>query len=139
MSKIIDYSQSKIICYDGICNFCNRWVSLLLKLDKKNHFKYLWLQSETAKSILSKHQFDATHVSTIVYLNKGKLYTKSTAVIKILSDLKGMWILTKLLLLIPKIIRDTIYIIIARYRYQLFGKQDSCKRPNVNQENQFIS
>ena len=50
-----------------------------------------------------------------------------------------MWMLTKLLLLIPKIIRDTIYIIIARYRYQLFGKQDSCKRPDINQENQFIS
>ncbi|MBH38179.1 hypothetical protein CL658_04010 [bacterium] len=139
MAKTVEYSQLKIICYDGICNFCNRWIFLLLKLDKKNRFKYLWLQSETAKALLRKHQFDTTKLSTIVYLNKGKLYTKSTAVIKILSDLKGFWVLSKILLLIPTIIRDTLYIIIARYRYQLFGKKSSCKRPDVNHENQFIS
>ena len=139
MTTEINYSQSKIICYDGICNFCNSWVSLLLTLDKKNRFKYLWLQSDTAKNILAEYPINTKKLSTIAYLKKGKLYTKSTAVIKILSDLKGIWILTSILLLVPLFLRDSLYIIIARYRYKVFGKQNSCKRPNVTQENQFIS
>ena len=128
-----------IICYDGVCNFCNFWVSLLIQYDKKKRFNYLWLQSETATKLLEKSTLTQADLNTIIYLRKGKIYTQSTAIIKIISDLKGFWIIIKLCYLIPKPIRDLVYNVIASVRYKLFGKQTSCQRPPVDQLDQFIS
>ena len=128
-----------IICYDGVCNFCNFWVSLLIQYDKKKRFNYLWLQSETATKLLANSSLTPADLNTIIYLRKGKIYTQSTAIIKIISDLKGFWIMIKLCYLIPKPIRDLVYNVIASVRYKLFGKQTSCQRPPVDQLDQFIS
>ncbi|MBI59860.1 hypothetical protein CL657_01425 [bacterium] len=128
-----------IICYDGVCNFCNFWVSLLIKYDKKKHFKYLWLQSQTATKLLANSTLTPADLNTIIYVRKGKIYTQSTAIIKIISDLKSFWIMIKLCYLIPKPIRDLVYKVIATVRYKLFGKQTSCQRPPVDQLDQFIS
>ena len=74
-----------IICYDGVCNFCNFWVSLLIKYDKKKRFKYLWLQSQTATKLLAKSTLTPADLNTIIYLRKGKVITQSAAIIKIIS------------------------------------------------------
>ncbi len=132
------YPHQKIICYDGVCNLCNSWVSQLINLDKKKQFRYIWLQSETAHTLFKKQNFNTKTLSTVAYLKNNNLYTKSTAIILIIADLKGIWSLAKILLLIPTFIRDFIYKIIAKYRYNIFGKQTQCQRPSNEHLDLFI-
>ena len=58
----------KTILYDGVCNFCNSWVDLILKLDAKKQFSFCALQSERGQSILEKVGKEKGDISSVVYV-----------------------------------------------------------------------
>ncbi len=125
----------KIILFDGVCNLCNNTVTFIIKRDVSNEFKFASLQSTFAKEKLEGSGID--DLSTIVFFDNDKLYVKSSAVIRILRELKGYrWI--GVLLLIPVGIRDFFYKWVANNRYKFFGKQDSCMLPSKDILDKFI-
>ena len=125
-----------IIFFDGVCNFCNFWVNFILKRDKKRYFRFAPLQGETAAKMLagiSKDKYD----SVILFENE-KQYTGSTAVLRISRKLDGGWKLIYALIIIPGIIRDPLYKLIANNRYKLFGKKDACMVPSADVKDRFL-
>ena len=127
----------KIVLFDGICKLCNYSVKFIIKKDLNNHFKFSSLQSEFSKKTLAKNHLNHLKLSTIVLIEQNQVYTKSTAVLKILTHLKGYkW--TRFFLFIPKSIRDFIYDLISRNRYSLFGKNNSCMIPSKDLAEKFI-
>jgi len=125
--------MQRVVVFDGLCGFCNRSVNLLMKLDRKKRLKYTSLQGEYVKTLEIEPDIDS-----IVFYEDGALYYKSTAILKILESLGGMWILINIFYLIPCILRDFIYDIIAKYRYRIFGKMESCRVPNEGEEELFL-
>jgi len=123
----------RIIIFDGICGLCNKSVNILLKLDKKKVFRYTPLQGEYVKTLELK-----PYIDSIVFYENGTLYYKSTAILKILRSLGGIWILTNVFYIIPRVMRDFIYDIIAKYRYKIFGKMESCRMPKKGEQSLFI-
>lgn len=125
--------QEKIIIFDGICRFCNKSVDILIKLDRHKRFKYTSLQGNFIKTIPLKPNIDS-----IVYYTEGTLYYKSTAILKILNDLGGLWRITNIFYFLPLFIRDWLYDLIAKHRYSLFGKLKQCRIPDEEEEDLFI-
>jgi len=68
-------------------------------------------------------------LSTVIYIRQGHIYTRSSAVLKILGDLGGVWHLTRIGWIIPRPIRDFLYGLISRHRYRWFGKRTTCLLP----------
>ena len=126
-----------IIFFDGVCNLCNNSVQFIIKRDKKNKFKFASLQSSFAKSNLSKH-IDVDKLESIVLLNEDKLYSKSTAALLIARELSGMWPMFYVFIIIPSFIRDWFYNVIAKNRYRIFGKKDSCMIPSPAFKEKFL-
>lgn len=126
-----------IIFFDGVCNLCNNSVQFIIKRDKKNKFKFASLQSSFAKNNLSKH-IDVDKLESIVLLNEDKLYTKSAAALLIARELSGMWPMFYVFIIIPSFIRDWFYNIIAKNRYRIFGKKDSCMIPSPAFKEKFL-
>ena len=126
-----------IIFFDGVCNLCNNSVQFIIKRDKKNKFKFASLQSSFAKNNLSKH-IDVDKLESIVLLNEDKLYTKSTAALLIARELSSMWSMFYVFIIIPSFIRDWFYNIIAKNRYRIFGKKDSCMIPSPAFKERFL-
>lgn len=124
----------KIIFFDGYCVLCNGFVDWLLKQDKNKVLQFASLQGETAKRLLGPD----IQVKTIIYLRKQQQYEKSTAVLKVLSDLGGVWKGSAIFILIPTIIRDAIYDLVARVRYQIAGKRDSCRLPTADEKQRIL-
>jgi predicted DCC family thiol-disulfide oxidoreductase YuxK len=56
----------------------------------------------------------------------------SDAVIAIYSGLGGAWRHVALVRFVPRFLRDRIYRWVARHRYELFGRRDSCWRPTAD-------
>ena len=77
-------------------------------------------------------------LESIIFYEDGTLYYKSTAILKILRSLGGIWLLSSIFYIIPEIVRDFIYDIIAKYRYDIFGKMDTCRMPNKDEAALFI-
>ena len=131
MKKLIyQYYDQKIIFFDGVCVLCNRAVDFLLKKDHKKKLKFAPMQSFYSTDFLQKIQNHPEQEDTILFYDKGKLFSKSTAVLKILSHLGFPWSALAFLMIIPRPWRDRIYDLIARNRAQWFGTREKCRIPD---------
>lgn len=132
-----------IVLYDGVCGLCNRLNQFLLKRDTHDRFRFASLQSEFASSLLKRHGVDSTDLNTVyVALENGqpgeRLLERSDAIIYVLMQLPGIWKLAAAGRVLPKILRNGIYKIVARNRYRVFGKHDSCMLPDPKHRHKFI-
>jgi predicted DCC family thiol-disulfide oxidoreductase YuxK len=115
------------VLFDGNCNLCNGLVSFIKKRDTRNRFHFVSLQSEEGKGVLLTSGLPENDSDTAVYIKDGRTFLRSSAVLHILKDLGGTLKLLYIFIIIPPIIRDFIYRLIAHNRYRLFGKRDACQ------------
>ena len=134
-----------ILLFDGICNYCNKWVNIVIKHDKKKKFKFAALQSEAGKKLLRLHSLPEDNISSFVLIENpgengagGKAYLKSTAGLIMLKHLGGMRSLAYAFIIVPRFIRDFVYNIIARSRYKWWGKRESCMIPTEDVKARFL-
>ncbi len=128
-----------IILFDGVCNLCNTSVSFLIKFDKNSKLKFSSQQSESGQKILKEINFNHTNLSSIVFVQGDQYYLKSSAILAIFKLLGGgFYVCYLLLFLIPKPIRDFFYDIVAKFRYKVFGKTETCMLPPDKWKDRFI-
>ena len=128
---------SHLFTLDGVCNLCNSFVQKVIAADNSNYFKFASLQSDSAKTLLINHP-DFKDLKTIIYLENGQIFTRSTAALKISKRLSGAWPLLQAGYILPVFIRDGIYNLIAKNRYKWFGKKDQCMIPTPNIKSKFL-
>jgi predicted DCC family thiol-disulfide oxidoreductase YuxK len=132
-------SVSPTVLYDGECGFCNRWVRFILKNDARAVFRFAPLQSRVAGLMLERCGQALDERKSIVLISDDHPYTKSRAVIEILTRLGFPWSLANALRLFPVAIRDWAYDFVARRRYTLFGTSDNCPMPTIAERSRFIN
>ncbi len=128
----------RIILFDGVCDLCNGFVQFIIKRDPEGKFKFGALQSPEAQELLKDATIDPKDLDTVIYIRGDRIYTRSGAALRILNDLGGWWSLFGLKLIIPPPIRDFFYRIIARHRYNWFGRRESCMVPTPELKARFI-
>ena len=136
---MIQKKLQSIILFDGICNLCNSSVQCVLNHDRKKKFKFASLQSDAARKLLLQLNIKNSKLDSIVLIDGGKIYNKSTAALKIAKELNPLWNIFYLLIIIPKPIRDFVYDFIAKNRYKWFGKKNSCLFYLKEYEDRFFS
>ena len=120
--------QQPILFYDGVCHLCHGLVQFILRYEASPLIMFAQLQSSFAKEALPSRLW--MNVSTVVFITNGRTYIKSSAVVRILWVMGGKWrFLGGVLWLIPYPIRHVGYVLIAKFRYRLFGRSDVCIRP----------
>jgi len=115
-----------IIIFDGICNLCEDSVNFIVKRDKKAKFKLLQFQSRLAKNYLENYNLKFENLDTVILIRNDKIYLKSDAALEIAKYLDGNWKYLYIFKIVPKFIRDAIYMYISKNRYRFFGKKESC-------------
>lgn len=131
-------NQETILLFDGICNLCNGLVQFIIKRDPKVKFRFAALQSKTGQALLMQMKLPTDHFDSIVYIRDGKCLFKSSAILHVINDLGGAWKLFYVFIIIPPFMRDFIYSIIARTRYKIFGKRETCMIPSPDVEDRFL-
>lgn len=136
---MLESDLNKIILFDGVCNFCNFWVNFIIDRDKKNIFLFASLQSEYGRQKLKEFGFSESEYDTFILIEDEKYFTKSAAAFIILKELNTSLKIFYPLKFLPAFIRDFIYSIIAKNRYQIFGMREACRIPTANERAKFIS
>lgn len=131
--------QQSIIFFDGVCNLCNASIDFVIRHDSNDHFLVGALQDNFSKKILSNFQVDPNYLDSIVLLEEGKIYYKSTAALKIAKKLKGISSLLYPLIYLPRGLRDPIYSWIGNNRYSWFGKKNTCRLPSPEEKSKFLT
>jgi len=130
--------NKSIILFDGVCNLCNSAVNFIIKHDTKNRFLFASLQSDVGNEILLQFHLKKSNSNSIILIEDGTIFEKSTAALLISKHLnKGYWLLYGFVIL-PRFIRDACYSLIAKNRYKWFGKIESCQIRNDELNKRFI-
>ena len=133
-----------IVLYDGVCGLCNRLVQFVLRHDRHETFRFASLQSAFAARILTRHGANPSDLDTFyVVVNHNNvhetMFARSDAVIYVLKQLGGIWRTASVILSItPRFLRDWIYTIVARNRYRIFGRYDTCPVPTAETRARFL-
>lgn len=128
----------KIILFDGVCNLCDRSVNFIIKHDKEDIFRYTALQEEPGITLIAKHGIDTSNTDSIILIEGGKSYVKSTAALHIALHLSGLWPLLYGFMIVPVFIRNLVYDFIAKNRYKWYGKKESCMIPTPELRDKFL-
>ncbi len=128
----------RIIVFDGVCRLCNAWCRFLIRYDHAHRFRLTPAQSTTGQAILRHFDRPTQTLNSLLYVEHGKAYDKSDAVIRILGQLGWPWRLATLGRLCPSPVRNWLYDRIAANRYRLFGRYRTCTLPEADDRTRFI-
>lgn len=126
-----------LLFFDGVCGLCSRSVDFVLARDRRELFQFAPLQGETARQLLPVAY--VSDLNSMVLLVDGRSFRKSSAAVRVLWRLSLGWqVLAALVWLVPLPLRDLAYDLIARNRYRLFGKHETCRMPTPAERSRFL-
>ncbi len=132
-----DSDSNPILFFDGVCGLCNSVVGWVLRNDRLGIVLFSPLQGETAQERLADG--DRGRLDTVVFIEGDRITRRSTAIVRLLSHLGGVWaVLAWLLWLIPWPLRDVGYRAVSKLRYRLFGKKETCRLPTPDERARFL-
>jgi predicted DCC family thiol-disulfide oxidoreductase YuxK len=126
----------KILFFDGYCSLCSGLVDWAMRHDKHARIQFASLQGETATAVMSGNNMSAT--DTVVYCRDGKTYQQSSAVLYLLSDMGGVWVVSRVFFLVPRIFRDLVYKWVAANRYRIFKRRETCRLPTLQEKDRLL-
>jgi predicted DCC family thiol-disulfide oxidoreductase YuxK len=125
-----------IVYFDGYCNVCNRFVDFLIRRDRRRVMKYAALQGGTAAKNLPANYRD--DLATMALQEGGMISSESTAAIKSIAYLGGIYSLMRVFLAVPRFVRDPVYRWVANHRYLFAGRRDTCRVPTPEERALFL-
>ena len=133
MNKEFEY----IVFYDGECGFCQGIVQFVLSNDKRGNIHFAKIQSEFTNNFFDNLNEPRPDLSTFYFYSKGKLFKKSSAALMLSLKLKFPFPLFSVFLIVPFFIRDFVYDIVAKNRFNIASK--SCYIPTIEEKSRFIN
>jgi predicted DCC family thiol-disulfide oxidoreductase YuxK len=130
-------TKMNIIVFDGVCNFCNRVVQIIIRHDSSAQIHFAAQQSEAGEKLMKEISIKENS-NSVLFVKDGLVFYKSDAVIEIAKLLTGWPSILQYSIIIPGFIRNFIYEFVAANRYRLFGKQDQCMVPNEKDRGRFL-
>ncbi len=132
-----------IVLYDGVCGLCNRLTQFLLKRDVHDRLRFASLQSDFAGRVLRRHGLDSRDLDTVCVIqdyetSNERVLTRSNAILAVVAQLGGFWRIAGMGKILPRPIRDGLYKLVARNRYRVFGKYETCMLPEPKHRKKFL-
>ena len=132
-----------LLLYDGVCALCNGVVQFLLKHDRQDKLRYAPLQSALGGEMLARFGIrifpNGVMLLTDALTTQEWLYQRSDAVAAALGLLPSPWrLLGRLVALVPRRLREFGYGVVARLRYRIFGRYETCPLPPLDQRKKLL-
>lgn len=133
----MNWNEQKIVFYDGDCGFCNRSVQFVLEKSKDKQILFAAIQSKQASMFLNELLGKPPDLSTFYYYDGLKLHQKSTAAMKLAKTFRFPHSWLRLLVVVPRFLRDFVYDRIAAKRHRLM--KGFCVLPSEEDRKRFIT
>jgi predicted DCC family thiol-disulfide oxidoreductase YuxK len=131
-------NENAVVIFDGLCRLCDGAVRFLIARDTDRRLKFAASQSRAGAEILARLGLAGAAASTLVFVEDGQAYTRSTAVLRALRHVRGPWRAASNLLWVPRPLRDAVYGLVARHRRRWFGARESCRLPSADELGRFL-
>merc|ERR1719247_1858735 len=126
-----------LIVFDGVCNLCEGAVHFVHARDGKGDILYGFAQEEKTHAVMAVFGLKPADLLNSVVLVESTAthdelvaYRGSTAALRTMMRFSFPWnFLARVGLWVPVILRDSVYRLVARNRYYIFGEKDHCGKP----------
>ncbi len=135
---MLNKTKHIIVLFDGVCNLCNSSVRFIINRDRNDQFRFAATQTDAGEQLCKFYGVSPISNDTLIVIEGKKVYTKSTAALRIVRRLSGLWPAFIAFYAIPRFIRDYFYGLTAKNRYKWFGKQSACMVPSSEVKSKFI-
>ncbi|GAB6844519.1 putative DCC family thiol-disulfide oxidoreductase YuxK [Methylorubrum rhodinum] len=115
-----------IILFDAQCVLCSANARFVLEHDRAARFRLASMQGAVGQSLYRRHGMDPNDPVSLLVVEGDRMRRDSDAVLRIYEGLGFPWRLAGLLRIVPAALRDPVYRLVARNRYRLFGRRDTC-------------
>jgi predicted DCC family thiol-disulfide oxidoreductase YuxK len=127
-----------IVVFDALCPLCSANARFLLKRDGARVFRLASVQSEAGRALYRRFGLDADDPDTMLVVDGDRLLRDSDAVLAIARGLGAPWSGAVMFRLVPRRLRDAAYRWVARNRYRLFGRRDTCWLPTAEYRDRLL-
>jgi len=132
-----------LVLYDGVCGVCSRLVQFLLSHDRRAAFDFASLQSPTGQTMVERfggnpRQFDSFYVIANYRTAHPRPFTQGRAALVVARELGWPWRAFSAAGVLPTVVLDSIYALVARNRYRLFGRSETCVVPGPDVRHRFV-
>jgi predicted DCC family thiol-disulfide oxidoreductase YuxK len=131
-------SGQPILLFDGVCNLCNGIIRFLLNLDKRGVLRFASLQSAAGQAYLQRFSLHPGKLPSVVLVEGDRYSQRSTAALRVMRALGWPYRALYALILVPRPMRDLVYDLIAKNRYRIFGKRETCMLPTPALKARFL-
>jgi len=131
-----------LVLYDGVCGLCNTVVAWLVKHDTSGVLYYAPLGGTTSTEVLDHHPEVPDGLDSIIFVERldgvERLFWRSRASFRICGHLSAPWCWVAKLSIFPACLTDVAYRLVARLRYRIWGKLDTCRIPTPSEAERFL-
>lgn len=127
-----------VIVFDAMCVLCSANAQFVLRHDRRGHFRLASMQGEAGAALYRRFGIDPADPETLIVVEGDHALRDSDAVLAIWRGLGWPWRAAGLLRLVPRQLRDPFYRRVARNRYRLFGKRQTCWVPTLAQRERIL-
>jgi predicted DCC family thiol-disulfide oxidoreductase YuxK len=118
-----------IVLFDGTCAFCERSVVFMAKRDPAGYLRFGASQTPAGQALLAEHGVSRATARSIIFIEDGQVYLRSSATLRIAARLRFPWSLLRAFLIVPRPIRDAVYRVVADIRHRIAGPSNACNVP----------
>jgi len=118
-----------IVLFDGTCAFCERAVVFIARRDAAGYFRFGASQTPEAAALLAQHGLTRDTARSLILIEGGRGYLRSTASLRIAARLRAPWSWLRVGLMVPRPVRDSLYRVVAAVRHRLAGRSNACEVP----------
>jgi predicted DCC family thiol-disulfide oxidoreductase YuxK len=127
-----------LVLFDGVCNLCTAAVQFIIRHDREAIFRFASIQSEIGMEICRSQGLDPADFQTFVLISAERILVRSDAAIEVASRFGGAWRFVTIFRLVPRMVRDGLYSLVARNRYRWFGRTEACMIPTPAIKDRFL-
>jgi predicted DCC family thiol-disulfide oxidoreductase YuxK len=138
LPQTIDGVPDRVILIDGACVLCSRGALFVIARDPAPIFRFVAVQDPYGRALAQRLGINPESPETNAVILAGRAYFKSDAAIEVLALLPH-WSWVRVLRLVPRRLRHTVYDFVARNRYRWFGRTDQCLLPTADLVRHFLT
>lgn len=127
-----------IVVFDAQCLLCNGWVRFLLQHDRPGRIRFASMQGVTGRQLLADAGLSVQGLQTLLVVDGARSWQHTAAILRVLHALGWPWRLAWVGWLVPAPLRDALYRWVARNRYRIWGRSESCMLPTPETAARFL-
>jgi predicted DCC family thiol-disulfide oxidoreductase YuxK len=148
VSELDGIGDRLLVIFDGHCGFCNRSVRWFLRRDRRDRLRFVTSESPNVAGLLARHGMGAIDFAsgpnTILVVRDPdgpaeRVFVRSEAALALFAELPRPWPVVGVVLgWVPRPVRELGYRLIARWRYRIWGRLESCPIPTAEERARFL-